>query len=189
MEGAKQARELREAYFKLEELLSSRFEGLNGQRLRVLAEDTYREGVAILRGALDTFRGLQQVDYQLLWHEIGEWSQQLEQLEQLGAATGDPRAETLATRIASHRRRLELYKERAESFDRMLAQSEELEAALESTYLETIALKSADILLARGDSVAALERAVSAARRVEDRLRGQEAPDRDDDVYLEAGEG
>ncbi|MEM7588144.1 MAG: hypothetical protein AAF560_32450, partial [Acidobacteriota bacterium] len=57
-EGVQQARELREAYQKLEKFLAERLEatggvrgnnssGFNVQRLMILAEDTYREGVDI----------------------------------------------------------------------------------------------------------------------------------------------
>ncbi len=69
----------------------------------------------------------------------------------------------------------------------MLAQSEELESALESTYLETADLGNAEALFARGSSAEELERAVNAARRVEERLRQMGAPREDEDIYLEAG--
>jgi hypothetical protein len=195
-EGEQQARELREAYQKLDELLNGRLQaaggetrtdrGLSAQRLRVLAEDTYREGVAILRQALDTWRALSQVDREKLEAELEAWQEELRTVRLAGAEPG--RIASLETRIASHERRLQLYHERVESIDHLFAESEALESALESTYLEAVDLKGAGELLGQGQAASALERAVTAARRVEDRLRGMEGSPKDDEIYLAAGE-
>ncbi len=196
-EGVQQARELREAYLKLSGFLEGRLTaarkssgsdaGLGVQRLMVLAEDTYREGAGILRGALDTYRALQQIDHEKLRVELDGWRSELETVR--GAGAEPARAEALETRITSHERRLELFEERVQSIDRLFAESEALESALESTYLEAVDLEGAgSSLLAGGGSASALERAVEAARRVEDRLRAQEQPNKEDDIYLTAGD-
>ncbi len=195
-EGVQQARELREAYQKLEQFLSGRLaaggetrtadRGLSTQRLMVLAEDTYREGAAILHSALETYRALRQVDHEKLQGELAAWQEELRTVRLAGAETA--RVESLESRIASHQRRLQLFRERLESIDRLFAESEALESALESSYLEAVDLGSPDALLGQGQAASALERAVSAARRVEDRLRAMEGPPKDDDVYLAAGE-
>ncbi len=196
-EGVQQARELKEVYQKLEAFLSGRLEeaggvvgsgagGFNVQRLMVLAEDTYREGVAILRAALATYQALQQVDHEKLRRELAGWQQELASVRQASEET--VRIESLETRIASHERRLQLFKERVESVDRLFAESEALESALETTYLEAVDLKGSEDLFARGQAVSSLERAVGAARRVEDRLRAMENPGKDDDIYLAANE-
>ena len=190
-EGEQQARELREVYQKLDDLLNARLDAAGGtdlsaQRLMVLAEDTYREGVAILRSALDTWRALSQVDHTKLQAELAAWQEELRTVRLAGAEPA--RIESLETRIASHQRRLTLYRERVESIDRLFAESEALESALESTYLEAVDLKGSGALLGQGQAASALERAVAAARRVEDRLRAVDTPSRDDDVYLTAGE-
>ena len=196
-EGAQQARELREAHQKLEEFLTGRLDaegpgartaerGLSVQRLMALADDTYREGAVILRSALDTYRALSQVDHGKLQAELAGWQ---EELRTVRLAGGEPaRVESLETRIASHQRRLQLFRERVESVDRLFAESEALEAALESTYLEAVDLKGPDSLLGHGHAASALERAVSAARRVEDRLRAMQGSPKEDEVYLAAGE-
>ena len=73
--------------------------------------------------------------------------------------------------------------------EQLLAESEVLESALESTYLEAVDLKSPEALFSRGQAAESLERAVAAARRVEDRLRGAGAPaPEDDEIYLSAKE-
>ncbi|MEM7350796.1 MAG: hypothetical protein AAF657_08320 [Acidobacteriota bacterium] len=195
-EGVQQARELREAYQKLETFLRGRLEdagrrgseagGFNVQRLMVLAEDTYREGVAILKTALATFQAIQQVDHEKLRRELEAWQSELEGVRQAGAEAS--RIESLETRIASHERRLQLFRQRVESVDRLFAESEALEAALENTYLESVDLDSAENLFARGQASSALERAVTAARRVEDRLRDMNNPGKDDDIYLTAAD-
>ena len=189
-EGEQQARELREAYQKFEAMLEGRAAaggtGLNAQRLRVLAEDTYREGVVILRMALDTWQALSQVDHDKLQAELEAWQEELRTVQLAGAEPA--RVKSLETRIESHQRRLQLYRERVESIDRLFAESEALESALESTYLEAVDLQGAGDLIGQGQSASALERAVAAARRVEDRLRAREKPTHDDEAYLTAGE-
>ena len=196
-EGAQQARELREAHQKLDDYLKRRLDadgigartadrGLSVQRLMVLADDTYREGAVILRAALDTYRALSQVDFAKLQAELSTWQEELDTLRLANAEA--TRIESLETRIAGHQRRIQLFRDRVESVDRMLAESEALEAALESTYLEAVDLKGPDALLGHGHAASALERAVSAARRVEERLRAMEGAPKEDDVYLTAGQ-
>ena len=192
-EGVQQARELREAYQKLDAFLKQRLaerpadRGLGVQRLMVLADDTYREGAAILRSALQTFQALKQVDHEKLRQELAAWQEELRTVRLAG--TEAARVESLETRIASHQRRLELFRQRVESIDRLFAESEALESALESTYLEAVDLEGPEALLGHGNAASALERAVSAARRVEDRLRAMEGPKKEEDeIYLSAGE-
>ncbi len=187
--GTAQARELRQAYVKLEELFASRWaetRGLNAERLRVLAEDTYQEGSAILRQALDAHRALGRIDRDKLERELFEWRADLGRLRS-GRAPAGTSGEALETRIAAHERRLSLYDEQAQTVERLLAESEVLESALESTYLEAVDLRSPDAFFSRGHAAEELERAIAAARRVEERLRGMDRPTEDDEIYVEAG--
>ncbi len=196
-EGVQQARELREAYPKLDGFLEERLlaaggttdrdRGLSVQRMMVLAEDTYREGAAILRSALMTWQALQQVDHDKLQNELAIWREELRTAKLTDAEAF--RIEALEKRIASHERRLELFGERVKSIDQLFAESEALESALESSYLEAVDLKSPDAMLGQGQAASALERAVAAARRVEDRLRGVDEKRKDEEIYLTAGEG
>lgn len=191
-DGEKQARELREAYERLDELLETRFartQSPNLQRLRVLAEDTFQEGAAILRQALEAYRALGQVDHRHLERELFEWRAELGRLRRAPAAEREARQAALDTRIATHERRLELYYQQRKSVEELLAESEVLESALESTYLEAVDLGSAEAIFTRGESASRLERAVAAARRVEERLRNLGQPTREDKIYLAAGEG
>ncbi len=190
IEGVGQARELREAFARLvgyvEETEGARG-GIDLDRLRVLAEDTYDEGVRILRMALETQQALQALDVEKLRRELAIWQTELTSARDLGI--DDPRLAGHELRIDGHRKRLRLYDERLETLAGLLAQSEVLESALESAYLEVVDLRSADTLVARGHAAEALERAVDAARRVEDRMRERMTRNPEADrAYLDAAE-
>lgn len=181
--GAEQARELSQAYCTLIDLLKrtgGREESLNDQRLAVLTEDTYREGVRILARALELHRALGAVDPDKLRRELGAWTEASARRE-----APDAVLEGLQSKIEGHRRRLALVDERRVQLERLLTESELLEAALERTHLELVDLKSAEPLFSRGHAASELERAVTAARRVEEKLRASTGGPRDeDDIYL-----
>ena len=193
-EGERQARELRQAYQQLVAFLEERVHGKGrgqAERLKALAEDTYREGAGILRQALDAFRALRKVDRNKLESELFEWRAELGRLKRTrgSSALDEARTAGLDTRIAAHERRLRLWEDQANSAEKLLAESEVLEAALESTYLELVDLDNPEALFSRGHAVEALERAVTAARRVDERLRGLSAPSPEaEDVYLAAAD-
>lgn len=192
-EGERQARELRQAYQKLDEFLRTRSadrSGLHAQRLMVLAEDTYREGVVILRQALEAHRALRLVDRDKLERELFEWRAELGELRRSDAGSAeDVRAAGLDTRIAAHERRLRLIAGQEKSVEQLLAESETLESALESAYLEAVDLQSPEAFFNHGQAAEELERAVTAARRVEERLRSMSGPTAaEDEIYLTAAE-
>lgn len=195
-EGMQQARELGEAYRQLEDYLKQRItqdksSSLSVQRLAVLAEDTYYEGMAILRKALDLCRALSQMDKAKLERELGDWRAELGALRLITQPTDVQKTQmqSLGTRVAAHEKRLELHDQHTQTLHQLLAQSEQLEAALESTNLEAADLSNADVLLSTGHSASELERAVNAARRVEERLRGSlETNHEEDEIYLSAGD-
>lgn len=195
-EGMQQASELGEAYGKLEDYLQERLRQDKGstlsiERLAVLAEDTYREGIVVLRKALDLSRALRQLDKAKLEREVADWRAELGALRLVTQPSNvqETQMQSLETRMAAHQQRLELHDEYTQSLHQLLAQSEQLEAALESTSLQAADLSNADVLLTTGHSATELERAVNAARRVEERLRGVSEPHREEDeIYLSAGD-
>ena len=83
-------------------------------------------------------------------------------------------SESLARNIEAHTTRLDRYRQREEELRTLLAQLNELETALATAYLEIVDLVGQDTSAGLFESGAAahLERAVEAARRVEQRLRG-----------------
>ena len=180
--GTKELQELTEAYYKLHHFLLEQPAGqgqASGERFRVLAEDTYRHGVAILHRALNLFQALQGVDVDTLSQERQAW---IKQRQQEGSS------ESLERNIEACTKRLDRYRQRAEELQALIAQLNELQTALETTYLEVVDLvgQEASAGLFESGAAAHLERAVAAARRVEQRLRGFGSEDtRADEEYLE----
>jgi hypothetical protein len=183
-DGAKEARELTAAYQKLNSVLLEPQRGresASDERFRVLAEDTYRHGVFLLRQALALFQALHRIEVNTLEEEHQAWIRQQQRT---------PSA-SLERNIEAHGKRLERYRKRAEELHELMAQVNELETALETAYLEMVDLSghpTRPIVFDRG-AAARLQTAVAAARRVEQRLRGLEHADTPaDDVYRQAGE-
>jgi len=180
--GAQGVQELTAAYHKLHHFLVEQQAGqgnVSGEQFRVLAEDTYRHGVAIAHRALNLFQALQGVDVHTLEQERQTWIRQREQ---------EGSSESLERNIESCTKRLDRYRRRTEELQTLLAQLNELETALETTYLEVVDLVGQETSAGLFESGAAahLERAVAAARRVEQRLRGFGSADTQaDEEYLE----
>jgi hypothetical protein len=181
--GTKEAQDLTAAYHKLQRFLVEQQQAAPGQasgeRFRVLAEDTYRHGVAILQRALNLFQALQGVDVKALEQERQTWIRQRQQ---------EGSSESLERNIEACTKRLDRYRRRTEELQALIAQLNELETALETTYLEVVDLvgQEASAGLFESGAAAHLERAVAAARRVEQRLRGFGGEDtRADEEYLE----
>jgi hypothetical protein len=180
--GAKEAQELSNAYHKLHRFLVEQRADqghVSGERFRVLAEETYRHGVTILRRALNLYQALQRVDVETLEQERNTWISQRRQ---------ESASESLERNIEAHSRRLERYRQREEELHALIAQLNELETALETAHLEVVDLVGhvASGEPFAGDAAAHLERAVEAARRVEQRLRGfSNEGTRADEEYLE----
>ena len=166
---------------KLQQFLRQRSVGqehMSSERFRVLAEETYRHGVALLQRALNLFQALQSFDVHTLEQERQAW---LSQQQQAGSSEG------LARNIEAHTKRLDRYHRREEELRTLIAQLNELETALATAYLEIVDLVGQDTSVGLFESGAAahLERAVEAARRVEQRLRGFGDEDtRADEEYL-----
>jgi hypothetical protein len=179
--GAKEVQELTTAYQKLHRFLEEQTGqgSTSSERFRVLAEDTYRHGVALLHRALNLFRALQGVDVAALEQERQAWITQQEH---------EGPSESLARNIEAHTKRLDRYHRRQEELRALLAQLNELETALETAYLEVVDLvgQEAGGRLFESGAAAHLQIAVEAARRVEQRLRGFGGEDtRADEEYLE----
>jgi chromosome segregation ATPase len=190
--GVDAAGDLAAAYAKLQGLLAQQAEAgkASAVRFAVLADDTYREGMQLLHAALDTHRALRGIDADKLRGELSAWQTELRSLDQRArpeAASG--RREALETRIAGHERRLASYEDRHTALQRLLAQCEALESALETAYLEVLDLGHEKDQLFQGQAASRLERAVAAARLVENRLRNAEDHSTADAVYLQHGGG
>jgi hypothetical protein len=180
--GAKEAEELTAAYRKLQQcLVEPQVEpgGGSRERFRVLAEDTYRHGVSILQKALNLFQALRRVDVGTLERERQAWLKQ---------RTHEGSSESLERNIEAHTKRLDRYRRREQELGALIAQLNELETALETASLEVIDLlgQGGSGVVFESAAAAHLERAIEAARRAEQRLRGfGDEGQRGDEEYLQ----
>ncbi len=189
-EGAKESRELAQAFKKLRDFLideANAAERPNVQKFLIMAEQSYKEGLACLRAALDTHRLLDKFDIRLLKKEIVAWSADIRRL-QSRPGYNQTQIDAIRTKVHSHQTRLELHKQKTDQMHQYLAQSEVIEAALETTMLEVSQLLDKGELVVHGDTVHKLEQAVAAARRVENKLREIESggPSDEDKMYMNA---
>jgi hypothetical protein len=179
--GAKEAEELTQAYHKLQHFLGEQqaVQGnASGERFRVLAEETYRHGVAIVQRALNLFQALQRIDVSTLERERQAW---------IGQQAHEGTSASLQRNIEAHTKRLDRYRRREGELQAIIAQLNELETALETASLEVVDLvgQPASGGMFESDAASHLERAVEAARRAEQRLRRFGDEDmRADEEYL-----
>jgi hypothetical protein len=184
-EGAKEARDLHVAFEKLQRFLERRAGGaedLAAERFRILAEDSHQEGVRSLRRALSIFEALRSIDVDVLIAERDKWAAARE----LAAAADRV---VLDRRIGSNDKRIALYRERERVLPLLLAETNEIESALENAYLAAVDLVGEDARapFESGRAATELEAAVQAARRVEARLRELGVRENDNEQeYIEA---
>lgn len=182
-EGAKEAGELEEAFLKFVAYLESKTktgQDLGAVRYVSLAKDIYKEGLKLLRSALEASKALQAIDIEALKRDRKNYARQLEK------SKTDVERKGLEARIKNHDDRISVYDKYTEVVYQLLAQLEELEGTLENSYLELVNLSQGRELVTTVESVNRLEQAVNAARRVEEKLRGKDTL-AEDQVYLEAG--
>jgi hypothetical protein len=154
-----------------------------------LAEETYDQGVQFLNKALVLYQALVQIDEKKLINELRAWQEEVKGLEKYKNKNEEQKdlvIQALQEKIDSHRKRLELFSGRGETLKQLMDQCEVLEATLDSTYLEVVDLIDSDPLMSVKHENAAsnLERAVSAARKAEDRLRNLgKQQEIDDSIY------
>jgi len=193
-EGQQAARELLEAYTRLYQFLkekSVKIKSKTAQRFMVLAEETYDQGVQFLNKALILYQALVQIDEKKLIKELRAWQEEVKNLEKYKNKNEEQKdlvIQALQEKINSHRKRLELFSGRGETLKQLMDQCEVLEATLDSTYLEVVDLIDSDPLMSvKHDNAASnLERAVTAARKAEDRFRNLgKQQEIDDSIYTQ----
>jgi len=178
LEGEKEARELKHAYTQLYNFLKEKLEKkrvLTAERFIILAEETYLQGLQLLRKALLMFNTLKQIDYEKLSAEKKTFEQELQAQEKRGDDSRKPIIDAIKAKIQSHEKRIKLYLKRKETQEQLMAQCEVLEATLDTTFLEVVDLIGDETFKRRSSVAKNLERAVAAARKVEERLRGSES--------------
>lgn len=184
-EGEKEAVELREAYLRLSIFLREKLEkkrSMTAGRFMVLAEETYRQGLALIKKANRMYRALSEIDYRKLQRELKVFEKELKTHKQKGDEGSQVMIETLNSKIESHDKRIKLYEDKKQTLDQLMAQCEILEATLDSAYLEVVDLIDNSKVTKHRNVANNLEKAVQAARRVEERLMGLETKN-DDSIY------
>lgn len=175
-EGAKEVIELKTAYANLTGYLKQQKSDAALERFRILAQDCFRQGISVLEKALDLFKALSTVNTKTLKKEIADWKREKE----LRNDDNSQASRALDTQIAAHESRLEKYDQSLERLGELIAEVNNIESVLETAHLELVDLGSKDpAAILSDDSGAAtrLKTALTAARRVEERMRGQDAED------------
>jgi len=180
-EGEQAATELSQAYQKFKNFLQAHTAtgvSMQTMRLQILAEETYFKGVDVLQNALAVTRALCEIDVKKLERELQDWKKQ--QVENRESSVLERRIELNQSRVAS-------YRQRESALAELFAECEACEAALEEAYMQFAGAETAPVLPKPNvdDAITRLETAVTAARRVEARLRNIDSGDQ---VYLAAGE-
>lgn len=184
-EGYKETKELESAYIKLRTYLEKKAQAgqeLDAARYQSLAKEIYREGVKLLRSALEAHKALQTIDIESLKRDRKTYAKQLEK------SKTDSESRGLEAKIKNHDDRIMVYEKHGEIVYQLMVQLEELEGVLENSYLELVDLTQGRGLTTTAESVSRLERAVQAARRVEEKLRGIDDNTEEDQIYLKASE-
>jgi hypothetical protein len=172
---AKEARELATAYQQLQDYLKQTTQLASVDRFSGLAEDSLRQGMHTLQQALAVFRAVDSIDIGTLQKELHYWQIQLPRLKPDSAEV-----RALKQQIDSHQRRINLYNQSQEKLSELIAESNEIETALQTTYLELVDFGNQnldDFLKENGSAMNRLNQAVEAAKKVEDRLKGTEDPE------------
>lgn len=185
-EGEQAALELHQAYQKFKNFLQAReAQGttlMKSMRLQILAEDTYFQGVEVLRTAAGITRALEEINVEKLQREVQDW-QKLRDTE----SADNRELSALERRIELNQQRITSYRQRQSALAELFAEAEACEASLEEAYMQFAGAESAVALPKSNvdNAITRLETAVAAARRAETRIRNMQA---DEEVYLKAGE-
>lgn len=187
VEGAKEVQELNDAFVRLVDFLNEKFKdkgNLTAQRFIVLSEETYSRGIFLLKKALEVHSALGEINEKKLKEELEVFENNLMRAgkeKDISAVE----LEAIQIKINSHKRRLDLFLERHNTLQELLAQCETLEATLDSTYLEVVDLLTYDSKTELTNATSKLEKAVASARKAEQRIRGiTDLSDDKDSIYL-----
>lgn len=169
--GAEEGRELLKVFNELLTYIakSKRATSLNGFRFR--AEAAFEQGCSVLEHAYEVFKALQSVDIKTLQIEMAALE------EELKGMTDEDDIAMQNRQIEAHKKQLDFYHKKEKQLKELLTLVDEIEAALQTTYLGLLELGSEDpiaFLSEDGDAARQLVSAFEAAQRVEARLRGKD---------------
>jgi hypothetical protein len=185
-EGLKELDELIVAYSSLQEVLNgngnrSSRNLLGKERFKTLAEDTLAVALDKIQRALDLFNSLSQVNRKTLERELNT----LKRRRAKGGLETEEEVR-LDGKIESHQSRIQGYDAAEEDIAKLLAEVDTLEGTLEKVALQIgqIGGSFSDLSDTRSGVGQELIDALTAARRVEERLRKRGEEGDRDSVYL-----
>lgn len=187
-EGEKQAQKLENAYRKLEEFLEKKAKNkssASAQQYFKLAENTYNQGVAILQNAVEMRKFLNTINTDELKYELNKLKNALKNQT-------TENQDLAKIKIEGIEKQFELYDKRNQNIRELVAECEKLRISLETSYLELIDLIQDDgkLFFQEGNiKTSELERVIQSAKIVEEKLRGMQNPNSEEDkLFFEEGQ-
>lgn len=189
-QGASELRQLSAVFQKLRHYLledSGAKDRPQSERFLVIATEAFKEGMTCLELGLRAHQVKRKNNANALRTELVAWTAERKKLNRY-PQRNQVKIQAINTKIESHRTRLDRLQKQSDQVAAYLAQAEVIEGALEKTFFEVSNLMTEKMNTFGSDSANQLEKAVAAARKVEEKLRAMEQPDaQTDSVYLEAG--
>jgi len=170
-EGRKAVEELAHEYEQLQAVAGREkvTDPLSIAHVSALAQETYRQGLGVLRHAFELMRAIDLSDRNRLEAEIPDLEKEIESLKRKEdeEALLKIREDTLA----SHKGRLDLMKEHQLHVEKLLYQSTSCEASLHRTRIELAALKAESAEVSVRAVTETLQQTIEQAKAVQEELR------------------
>jgi len=167
--GASEGRELQKAFDDLMSYIIKRQKGNSFESFRFRAEAAFEQGCSVLQHAYEVFKAMETVDLSSLTSTVKRLEQELE-----GLSDEDDKA-MQKRQIDAHKKQVDFYHKKEKQLRELLTTIDEIESALQTTYMGLLELGSEDptaYLSEEGGAAQQLVSAFDAAKRVEARLRG-----------------
>jgi hypothetical protein len=169
--AGKAGRELAKVYADLMAYLKERKSGRSLDTFSLMAESAFEQGVSVLERALSVYQAMRTVDVAALEAQVAELE------KELGSLVEQDEKDLQQRQIDAHKKQVSFYHKKEKQLKELLTLVDEIESALQTTYLGLLELGSEDptaFLSEDGDAANQLVSAFEAAKRVEARLKGSD---------------
>ncbi len=167
--GGNEGRELQKAFDELVSYIIKRQKGNSFESFRFRAEAAFEQGCSVLQHAYEVFKAMETVDLSSLESTVKDLESELERL------TDEDDKAMQKRQIDAHKKQVDFYHKKEKQLRELLTTIDEIESALQTTYMGLLELGSQDptaFLSEDGGAAQQLVSAFDAAKRVEARLRG-----------------
>lgn len=170
-EGSKALVELVNEYKALEKLLNERKEDafLSGARIRVLAKETYEQGLNVLLCALDLMRAVQPTNKEGLKAAIAQLEREVASLKHEGAREGLIKIKEAS--LTSHVERFRRLEDQSLRTTELLHQADSCEGVLLTARLDLIQLRADSSGEGLDEVIRRLQRVIDTAIEVQEALK------------------